>query len=509
MRKGCIYLVGAGPGDPGLITVRAAELLAGADVVVYDYLASPRLLKHARADAELIYVGKQAARHAMSQDQINQLLVAKARGGAAVVRLKGGDPYVFGRGGEEALAAVEAGVPFEEVPGVTSGIAAPAYAGIPVTHRLMAGNVGLVTGHETPDKEASDLDYEALARWKGTLVFYMGVANVESICRQLMEHGLDAATPAAIVRWGTTVQQQVVTATVATLAQVARDANLMPPALIVVGQVVRLRERLNWFERRALHGRRIVVTRSREHASGLTDALTELGAEVIEMPTIRIAPPQDDAPLRAAAANPGAFDWIVFTSVNAVDGFFNALAAGGLDSRALAPCRLCVIGPVTAERLAGYGLRADAQPPTFAGSEVTGAMAAADDLRGKKILCPRSDIAPRDLIDALTAAGACVTEVIAYRTEPDCRGAEQVLELLQEGQVGWITFTSSSTVKNFFDAVSPDAVRSAAVRLASIGPMTTRTLAGLGLAPAAEANVHTIDGLIACILDHERAGGSC
>ncbi|MCE5280143.1 MAG: uroporphyrinogen-III C-methyltransferase [Planctomycetaceae bacterium] len=507
MKKGCIYLVGAGPGDPGLMTVRGLELLGGADVVVYDYLASPRLLRHARADAELVYVGKQAGRHAMAQEQINELLVARARAGAAVVRLKGGDPYVFGRGGEEALAAVEAGVPFEEVPGVTAGIAAPAYAGIPVTHRITAAGVAFVTGHETPDKEGSDLDYEVLAHWKGTLVFYMGVANVESICGQLVAHGLDAATPAAIVRWGTTPQQQVVAATVATLAAAARQANLSPPAMIVVGQVVRLRERLDWFERRPLHGRRIVVTRSREQASSLTDALTELGADVIEMPAIRIAPPQDDAPLREAAARPADFDWIVFTSANAVEGFFNALGAAGLDSRALAPCRLAVIGPVTARRLAACGLRADVQPSSFDGAHVTGALAAADDLRGKKILCPRSDIAPRDLIDALTAAGADVRDVVAYRTEPDCRGAQQVRELLQERQVHWITFTSSSTVRNFFDAVEPEAVRSAAARLASIGPMTTRTLEQSGVAPAVEAKVHTIEGLVECILEHERAGG--
>jgi len=508
LNKGSIYLVGAGPGDPGLITVRGMDLVSRADVVVYDYLVSPRLVRCARDDAELIYVGKKAGKHTLSQDGINKLLVDKARTGAMVVRLKGGDPFVFGRGGEEALEAVEAGIAFEVVPGITAGVAAAAYAGIPVTHRTIASNLGLVTGHETPDKTDSDLDFEALAKWRGTLVFYMGVSNVEPICQSLTAHGLDGQTPAALVRWGTTSRQRTVVGTVDTLPAVARDSGIEPPAVIIVGGVVALREKLNWFERRPLFGRRIVVTRARTQASTLTGRLEDFGADVFEMPAIQIVPPDDDQPLRDAIDNLASFDWIVFTSANGVEGFFDALDQADLDSRALGATRICTVGPVTAERLAGRGLRPDAQPAKFVSTEIAATLAAAGDLAGQNILCPRSDLAPRDLIDALTAQGATVQDVTAYCTRPDCAGAEQVLELLADDEVHWVTFTSSSTVKNFFDAVDPAKVRAASVRLASIGPVTTQTLTDAGFTPDAQAKTHTIDGLVDAIVDCEGAEGS-
>ena len=503
MSKGCVYLVGAGPGDPGLITVRGKQLLSEADVIVYDYLASPRLLAHGRPDAELVYVGKQAGAHTLKQDQINALLVARAGEGAAVVRLKGGDPYVFGRGGEEALALVAAGIDFEVVPGVTAGVAAAAYAGIPVTHRALASNLGFVTGHETPDKDGSDLDFEALARWRGTLGFYMGVRNMAPICEGLIAHGLDAETPAAIIHWGTTSRQRVLTGTVADLPARAAAEGFTPPAIILIGKVVSLRDRLNWFEKRPLFARRIVVTRARSQASRLSARLADLGAEAVEMPAIRIEPPADTAPLADAVADVARFDWIVFTSANGVDGFFDALARAGLDARALHAARLCAIGPATAQRLERFGLRADLQPARYVSTEIVKALSEAAALAGARILCPRADIAPPEMIDALSGLGAEVHAVTAYRTVPDGAGAESVIEMLAAGEVHWITFTSSSTVRNFFAVVAPEAVRASGVRLASIGPATSATLAEAGFAPDVQAESHTIDGLVEAILAEE------
>jgi len=503
MTKGRVYLIGAGPGDPALITVRGRDLLGEADVVVYDHLASPRLLDYARGDAEMIYVGKQASRHTLSQDEINDLLVSLARRGSTVARLKGGDPYVFGRGGEEALALVEAGIAFEVVPGVTAGIAAACYAGIPVTHRTLASNLGFVTGHETPDKEGSDLDYRVLAKWGGTLAFYMGVANLPAICKGLIDCGLDDQTPAALIRWGTTSRQRVVTGSVSSLPRAAKDAGMKPPALIVIGEVVSLRAKLNWFERRCLFGRRIVVTRARAQASALTARLERLGAEVIEMPTIRIEPPDDPRPLDQSVAELDSFDWIIFTSANGVDAFFSALQRGGLDSRALGANRICTIGPATAERLARWGLRPDAQPTKFLGAEIVKTLADLADLKGVGILCPRADIAPADLIDALEERGAVVRNVTAYRTVADDSAAEQVGRLLGDDDLHWITFTSSSTVKNFFGVIDPRVVRARRVRLASIGPATSAAIGQFDLRPDIEAKSHTIEGLVDAILNDE------
>ncbi len=507
MSKGCVYLVGAGPGDPGLITVRGMELISKADVVVYDNLIPRNLLEHVRPGAELMYVGKQASQHTLGQSDINKLLVEKALGGAIVVRLKGGDPFVFGRGGEEAIEIAKAGLDFEVVPGITAGIAAPAYAGIPVTHRTLASNVGLITGHETPDKADSDLDFEALAKWNGTLVFYMGVANLELICKRLMAHGLDTQTPAALVRWGTTSRQHVVTGTVQNIAGVAGEAGIKPPALIVIGQVVQLREQLNWFESRPLFGRRIVVTRARTQASSLTVKLERLGAEVIEMPTIKISEPEDNQPMLDAIAELASFDWVVFTSANAVDAFFRTLEKAGMDCRALGANRICSIGPATAARLAGCGIRPDVQPEKFLSKKIAGAIQSVETLNGKKVLCPRADIAPPNLVEDLQTAGAVVREVTAYRTEPDCSNAEKVAQLLSDNQLHWITFSSSSTVKNFFHSISPDKIRASVVHLASIGPITSQTLEQHGFSPDEEADAHTIDGLVNAILRSEETDG--
>ncbi len=496
MTDGCVYILGAGPGDPGLLTLRGREVLEAADAVVYDYLSADRLLRFAPTGAERMYVGKRAAAHTLSQEKICGLLVELGKQGKQVVRLKGGDPYVFGRGGEEAIALAEAGVRFEEIPGVTAGIAAAAYAGIPVTHRGIASNVGFVTGHETPDKVGTDLNYEALAGWRGTLAFYMGVRNVGVICENLITHGLDADTPAALIRWGTTARQATLIGTVANIAEKVAAANFKPPAVILIGKVVTLRDKLNWFETRPLFGRRIVVTRARAQASGLATRLERLGAEVIELPTIEIRPPEDDA-LAKAVGTLDSFDWIVLTSANAVDALMTAIAATGKDARALASSRLCVIGPATAARLAAFGLRPDAQPATYVSDAVPDAMAAAGSLDGVKVLYPRANIAPEKLRNALTARGAEVTDVIAYRTIPVGADPEIVAELFGGEESAYcVTFTSSSTVKNFFAIVNPERVRAAGATLASIGPATSETLREFGFEPTIEADPHTVEGLI-------------
>jgi uroporphyrinogen III methyltransferase/synthase len=510
MKRGRVYLVGAGPGDPGLLTLRGREVLGQAHVVVYDALIPSRLLDYAPADAERIYVGKRSAQHTLSQDEINRLLVDRAGAGQCVVRLKGGDPYVFGRGGEEALALAAAGIEFEVVPGVTAAVAAAAYAGIPVTHRELAGAVGLVTGHEADDKAQSALDWAVLARWKGTLVFYMGLANLPAIANNLIAHGLPPDTRAAVIRWGTTPRQKVVTGGLGSLPGLVASGGVGPPALIVVGPVVALRDRLNWFERRPLLGRRIVVTRSRTQASDLSARLESLGAETIESPAIRIDPPEDAAALRQAVAGSGEFDWIVLTSANGVDAWFGAMAALGQDARALAGRRIAAIGPATAERLARFGILADLQPEEFTGAAVAEALAARQNLAGVRVLLPRADIAPKELADALAARGAIVREVIAYRTAADLSNAEAVGRMLSDNEIDWLTFTSSSTVRNFVGAVGPDRVRGSRARLASIGPTTSQALCALGLAPTVEAGEHTIPGLVDAIVRHEsesRQGG--
>ncbi len=505
MSTGRVYLVGAGPGDPGLMTLRGLECLRTADTVVYDHLASEQFLDEVPDGAERIYVGKRAGKHTLSQDEINALLVERARAGRSVVRLKGGDPFVFGRGGEEALALADAGIPFEVVPGVTAGVAAAAYAGIPVTHRGLASAVAFVTGHETDDKDASALDWNSLALWKGTLVFYMGVANLASICENLMAHGLAANTPAAVVRWGTTPRQRVVAGTVQTLAERAREADFAPPAVIVIGEVALLRDRLAWFEQRPLFGRRIVVTRARSQASALAERLEALGAMVVESPAIRIEPPDDPAPLRRAIAEREAFDWIIFTSANGVEAFFGALAEAGLDARALAGRRIAAMGSATSERLAAFGVRANLVPATFTTEGLVESLTAQANLKGTRILCPRADIAPKELIERLAAGGANVTELTAYRTVANNEGAEAVAAMLGRDEVDWLTFTSSSTVKNFFAAIPADAVRASRARSASIGPSTSATLRSVGIEPAVEADPHTIDGLVATIVAAEEA----
>jgi len=383
--KASVYLVGAGPGDPGLITVKGRECIQNADVIIYDYLASPALLKHARKSAELIYVGKKGGDHTLSQEEINKLIVEKAKAGGIVCRLKGGDPYIFGRGGEEAEVLFNDGIGFEIVPGVTSAIAAAAYAGIPLTHRKLASTVAFVTGHEDPQKEETGIDWSSLATGIGTLVFFMGVKNLPNISKSLIEHGKPPQTPVALIRWGTTPAQKTVTGTLETIVEKARAAGLKAPAIIVVGDVVNLRPSLKWFEDRPLLGKKIVVTRAREQASDLVRLLAGQGAECLEYPTIKIMPPEDPKPLAQAVRNLSVYDWIVFTSVNGVIYFFEQLFADGKDVRALGQLQTAAIGPATAERLREYGLTSDIVPETYRAESVVKAFEKVK-LRGKKIL---------------------------------------------------------------------------------------------------------------------------
>ena len=369
------------------------------------------------------------------------------------------------------------------VPGVTAGAAAPAYAGIPITHRGLASSVAFVTGHEGEGKESSGTDWRALAAWNGTLVFYMGVGNLRTICAELTREGLAADTPAAAVRWGTLPRQQTVTGTVGSLPGLVEAAGLTAPALIVIGPVVALREKLAWFERRPLFGRRIVVTRSQAQAGELAGRLEALGAEVVQVPTFRVEPPEDAGPLRSAAARLDRFDWIIITSANAADALFGALAEAGLDARALGGCKVCAVGPATAERLRGFGIRADAVPPRHTGEAVVETLAELGDLVGARVLCPRADIAPPDLIEALAARGAQVEDVVAYRNVAVPIGPEQVAEIFGDEKADWLTFTSSSTARNFLAGLDCRMIEESGVRIASIGPSTSETVRQFGLGP--------------------------
>jgi uroporphyrinogen III methyltransferase/synthase len=498
-----VYLVGAGPGDPGLITVKGLELLRRADVVVYDQLASPDLLREAPGHAELLYVGKKAGAHAVPQGGINELLVAKAQAGLTVVRLKGGDPFVFGRGGEEAEELAAAGVPFEIVPGVTSAVAVPAYAGIPVTHRRYTTLATFITGHEDPTKDASTIPWEALGRNPGTLVFLMGVKNLAENCRRLMDAGRNPDTPAAVIQSGTTLTQRTVTGTLATIAARAQAAAIKPPAVLVVGGVVELADTLKWWENRPLWGKTVVVTRSREQASRLTEALSAAGARCLEVPTIEIAPPVDFAPLDAALMNLDRFDWIIFTSANGVRAFMDRLLEQGRDARALGGVRLAVIGPATAQALQAYGLAADVVPDTF---QAEGLLEVLTPFitPGIRILLARAEQARDVLPEGLMRLGAEMAVVPVYRAVPPAAVPPEAAPILDAGRVAVLTFTSSATVHNFAGLVGTARFQELAARaaVASIGPITTATLKEYGITPQIEPAAFTIPALAAAIVEY-------
>lgn len=496
-----VYLVGAGPGDPGLISVKGRDCIRKADIIIYDYLASPELLKHAPETAELIYVGKKGGDHTLSQEEINALIVRKAATGATIVRLKGGDPFIFGRGAEEAQALIYQGITFEIVPGVTSAIAAPAYAGIPLTHRAYNSSVAFITGHEDPTKKESSINWGALVQGVSVLVFLMGVKNLPRIVANLTANGMKPETPAALVRWGTTNQQQTVVGTLADIEGRVIEAGLKAPAIIVVGHVVALREQMRWFEQRPLFGQTIVVTRARQQASALTQELSALGAACMECPTIETAAPQSWQPLDDALARLKSYDWIVFTSVNGVTFFFQRLFEKGLDVRALGRMRTASIGPATAKRLSEYGINSDIVPSAYRAEAVVEAFGQ-ESIRGAKILLPRAKEARPILPDELTRMGAQVDEIAVYHTRPVDASKAPLIAALEQGQVDMVTFTSSSTVQNFHALLPSHRMDElmANVRIASIGPITTETAQKLGFKVDITADEFTIPGLCDAIL---------
>jgi uroporphyrinogen III methyltransferase/synthase len=501
--KGKVFLVGAGPGDPGLITVKGLECIQQADVIIYDFLASEVLLKHASEHSEIIYVGKKGSDHTFSQDTINALIVEKAENGSTVIRLKGGDPFIFGRGGEEAEVLIRAGIPFEIVPGVTSAIAAPAYAGIPLTHRKFASSVAFVTGHEDPTKNKSNIDWASLAKGIGTIVFLMGVKNLTQITERLMSHGMRPDTPAALVRWGTTAKQVTITATLDTIVALKNAANLKPPAVLIVGHVVGLREKIKWFEDRPLMGRSIVVTRSREQAGELVKRLSGLGAECLECPTIKVVPTDDMKPLDKALDNLTSYDWLMFTSVNGVDFFFNRLFEKGKDVRDLNHIRTAVIGPATAKKLLDYGFNSDIVPESYRAESVVKAFAK-EDIAGKKILLPRAKQARPVLPVELVKMGAVVDDVEVYVTKAVKDKAGVILKRLEEHTIDMITFTSSSTVKNFRALLPSEGLDHLmqGITIASIGPVTSETARNLGFDVHIVAEEYTIQKLCDAIVEY-------
>ena len=492
-----VYLIGAGPGDPGLFTLKGKDVLSRADVVVYDYLANDALLAFARPGAELIYVGKKGGDHTLSQEGINRLIVDKAKEGKVVARLKGGDPYMFGRGGEEAEELLAAGVAFETVPGVTSAIAGPAYAGIPLTHRSHASSVCFATGHEDPDKPESAHNWEALAKGGHTLVFFMGMKNLPDISHKLIASGMPGETPAALVRWGTTHQHRSLVSTLEKLPEEAVKQGFASPSIIVVGSVVSLHDQLNWFEQRPLYGKTVVVTRAREQASESASLLAEEGAHVIQFPTIDITPMPEQAPILAALSALKDYGWVVFTSVNGVRHFWHGLKALGLDARALAPCKVAAVGPATAKALEEKGILPDFIPEKFVGESIAEGMLALG-MQGQKVLLPRAEVARDVLPEALTKAGATVHVLPIYRNVPSHGRKDEVLKGIENGSIHCITFGSSSTVENFLSLVPAQLLKQhPEVKLACIGPVTAQTLQEAGLTCHIQPEDYTIPGLVA------------
>ena len=500
-KTGTVYLIGAGPGDPGLLTIKAKECIETADVVVYDYLASPFLLNYARSDAQIIYVGKKGGDHTLSQDKINLLLVDKAKQGFDVARLKGGDPFVFGRGGEEAQMLLSHGVSYEVIPGVTSAIAAPAYAGIPITHRDHTSFVSFITGHEDPTKKDTSMQWDVFAKSNATLVFLMGVKNLENIVKNLIKHGKPSDTPIALVRWGTTARQETVTGTLETIVERVKQAKLKSPAIIVIGHVVSLREELAWFDKKPLFGQRIVITRARAQASDLLSKLSKLGAQCIEIPTIQIVSPEDTAPLKKSIKNIKDYDWLVFTSVNGVKFFFDTLFDMGRDVRVLGHLKFACIGPVTKERLKNYGIISDILPKTYRAESVIEAFSTVE-IKDKKVLLPRAKQARTILPEELTKMGAKVDDVTAYETRLNADGKENLISLLENNEIDAITFTSSSTVSNFMSLLESKNAKKLLknVVTASIGPITSDTARSLDIEPDIEAKEYTIQGLVNSLL---------
>jgi uroporphyrinogen III methyltransferase / synthase len=501
-----VYLIGAGPGDPGLITARGMQCLAEADVVLYDHLVHPRLLRHARPDAEKIDVGV-AAPQPLEQEAICYLLAEKAREGKTVARLKWGDPFVFDRGGSEALFLHEQGVRFEVVPGIPAGIGVPSYAGIPITYPGGGDTLTFVRGHEDEGKARASVDWAHLAKLDGTIVCYVGPQQLPGILSALVANGRAPDEAAALVYDGTLPTQETLVGSLDELARATKEAADRRPAILVVGRVVALREHLRWFDARPLFGKRILVTRPRDQAAELVERLEAMGAQAIEAPRIRITPPDDFGPLDEACERAGTFDWIIFSSANAVDTFVQRLLETPHDLRALKGVKLGVVGPATAERLTRLGLKVDLTPAEFRAESVLQAMTEAGDLRGTKILLPRADIGRELLADELRKQGADVTEVVAYRTvvaEPEREGEPDIYRMLLERHIDVVTFTSASAVRNFVRVLgaepAADLLRTTIV--ASIGPVTAEAATQCNIATTVMPDTYTVPALVDAIVDY-------
>jgi uroporphyrinogen III methyltransferase / synthase len=508
--KGTVYLVGAGPGDAGLLTLRGAELLRRADVVIYDVLANAELLKFAPATAEFIPRGSRGTDKALTQDQLNALMISKASEGKCVVRLKGGDPYIFGRGGEEAEELAAANIPFEVVPGVSSIVAAPNYAGIPLTHRGVASTFTVLTGHEDPEKESSDLDFEEIARIPGTKVILMGLKRLRELTETLVARGMSPKTPIAIVHRGTTGGQQSVEGTLATIADIVHKQKISAPAITIIGDVVKLREKLNWFERRPLFGQRIVVTRTREQASQLSKQLSDLGAEVLEIPTIKLVPPTEDRrqDLIDALLELNSYNWLVFTSPNGVTAFFDLFFKRFQDLRDIGGARIAAIGPATAAKLKELHLQVDLMPDEAIASKIATAFDKFETVENLKICLLRAEVANPDLPKALEELGAIVDDIAVYKTVAETQDLNGAAARLAETGMDWITFTSASTVEHFharFDL--PKLLKEfPQAKLVSIGPETSKAIRALGLEPTQEAKDHSIEGVVQALMKRTARG---
>jgi uroporphyrinogen III methyltransferase/synthase len=495
---GKVYLVGAGPGDIELLTVKGLRCLKAAQAVVYDFHLNAQILNYINQDAEFIYAGKRGGRHTMTQDEINLELVRLAREGMTVCRLKGGDPFVFGRGGEEAEVLAAHGIEFEIVPGISSAIAAPAYAGIPLTHRKYSSTFAVIPGYEDTTKPESAIDWAKLATGVGTLVFLMAVKNIEDLTAKLIENGRPASTPVAVIRWGTRADQRTIVSTLGELAAVVREGEIKPPAVFVVGEVVRLRETLNWFEKKPLFGQRILVTR--EHSGGF-EPLVEMGAEVIEFPTIRIVPPESwddlDAALHGAVSGERKYDWIVFTSGNGVGFFFDRMRTLGLDIRDLRGIKVCAVGAKTAERIAERVIRVDLVPEEFRAEGLIDAFTRdGGDLRGKRFLLPRAEVAREKFPEAVRALGAEVDIPVTYRAALPVRHPRRLERFLREGRISVATFTSGATFTNFLELVEDARGLLDGVAIAAIGPVTKKTIEKHGLAVSIMPREATVEALV-------------
>ena len=498
-KKGICYLVGAGPGDPGLLTLRAKECLESADVVVYDYLCNPDILNHAPSSAEKIYAGKKAADHAIPQEELNDLLVKLSIKGQTVVRLKGGDPYVFGRGGEEAQELRRAGVPFEIVPGISSSVAGPAYAGIPVTHRDCCSQLTIFTGHEDPTKNDSVINYSTIGKADGTKVMLMGVGQLEKVTNQMIEGGAPKDTPVALIRWATTGRQQTLVGEIGNIVEKVNKSGFKAPAVTVFGEVVKLREQLNWFEERSLYGKKMVVTRTRTQAGELSVRLRHLGADVDEMPTIRIEPPVDLKGFGQLVQDSHKYDWIVFTSPNGVDAFFDIFFKLYKDARSIGGARIAAVGPGTQKKIESYHLSVDLLPEKYVAEGLVEKFKETEGVENQTIMLVRPETTRDIIAKGLSEMGAIVDEAIAYRTVPELEDPTGAVERFNSGEIELVTFTSSSTVESFMelDLLIPDHLI-----MASIGPVTSETIRSYGHEVDIEAQKSTIQSLVDSIEDY-------